>query len=170
MEREDRATAVGVTIRPYRDGDAPALCKLFFRSVRDVGPAKYDDAQVRAWAAAVPDPTRWAERMRGSETYVAERDDTIAGWIEFERDGHLDMLYCAPEFAGRGVAARLYALAEARARELGVTRFFTDASRFAQSFFRKHGFALDYHEEIVRHGVVIQSARMSKTLTQRDES
>ena len=164
MEREDGAAALAVTIRPYREGDAPVLCELFFRSVREVGPAKYDDAQVRAWAPAVPDAARWGERMRANETYVAEHDGTAAGWIEFERNGYLDMLYCAPEFAGRGVAAQLYAYAETQARALGVTRFHTDASRFAQSFFCKHGFAVDYHEDVVRDGIVIQRARMSKTL------
>ncbi|MDQ6924711.1 MAG: GNAT family N-acetyltransferase [Candidatus Eremiobacteraeota bacterium] len=154
-----------MTVRRYRDGDAAALCEIFFRSVREVGQAKYDDAQVRAWAHDVPDAAAWGTRMRENETFIAVRDgDEPVGWIELEADGHVEMLYCAPEAAGRGVAAQLYAEAEALARERGLTRLTTSASRFAESFFRKHGWSVDERETVTRFGVGIQRARMSKTL------
>ena len=163
MEREDDP-ARGVTLRRYREGDAQPLCELFFRSVREVGPAKYDDAQVRAWAHDVPDATAWGRRMRENETFVAVRDDVPVGWIELETSGHVEMLYCAPEAAGQGVATRLYAAAEALARERGFTRVTSDASRFAESFFRKHGWSVDERETVIKFGVAIQRARMSKAL------
>lgn len=164
MEREDGA-AGGVTVRRYRDGDAAALCDIYFRSVREVGPAKYDDAQVRAWAHEMPDATAWGKRMRENGTFVAVRNgDVPVGWIELEADGHVEMLYCAPEAAGHGVAARLYAVAEALARERGLAKLTTAASRFAESFFAKHGWAVDERETVTRSGVGIQRARMSKTL------
>ncbi|HEV2737405.1 MAG TPA: GNAT family N-acetyltransferase [Candidatus Elarobacter sp.] len=154
-----------MTIRRFRDGDAQALCEIFFGSVREVGPAKYDDAQVRAWAPGVPDAAAWGGRMRANETFVAVRDGDVAvGWVELETGGHVEMLYCAPEAAGRGVAARLYAAAEALARERGLTGLTTDASRFAESFFRKQGWSVDERETVIRFGVEIQRARMSKTL------
>ena len=164
MERED-GPAGDVTVRRYRDGDAAALCDIFFRSVREIGPAKYDDAQVRAWAHDVPDATAWGESIRENETFVAARNGDVAvGWIELEPDGHVEMLYCAPEAAGRGVAAQLYAAAEALAHKRGLTRLTTVASRFAESFFRKHGWVVDERETVTRFGVGIQLARMSKTL------
>ena len=164
MEREDVA-AERVTIRRYREGDAEPLCVLFFRSVREVGPAKYDDAQVRAWAHDVPDATAWGERMRENETFVAlANGDVHVGWIELEADGHVEMLYCAPEAAGRGVAASLYSAAEAVAHERGLSRLTSAASRFAESFFCKHGWAVDERETVTRFGVGIQRARMSKSL------
>jgi putative acetyltransferase len=153
------------TVRLYRDGDAQPLCELFFRSVREVGPAKYDDAQVRAWAQDVPDAAAWGARMRENDTFVAVRDDGVpVGWIELETGGHVEMLYCAPEAAGRGVAAQLYATAERLARERGLAQLTTDASRFAESFFRKHGWRVDEHETVICFGVEIQRARMSKSL------
>ncbi len=164
MEREDRA-ARDVTIRRYREDDAPALCELFFRSVREVGPAKYDAAQLHAWADRVPDAQTWHARMAANATIVAVGDDGVpAGWIELETDGHVDMLYCAPETAGRGVAAQLYASAESLARERGLTHLTTHASRFAEPFFRKHGWSVDERETVTRFGVGIQRARMSKIL------
>jgi putative acetyltransferase len=164
MER-DNVPARGVTIRRYRDDDAAALCELFFRSVREVGPAKYDDAQVRVWAHDVPDTVAWGRRMRENETFVAVSDDGVpAGWIELAGHGHVEMLYCAPQTAGRGVAVQLYAAAEALARERGLTHLTTDASRFAESFFLKQGWIVDEHETVTRFGVDIQRARMSKPL------
>ena len=164
MERKDRA-AGRVTVRHYRESDAAALCLIFFRAVREVGPAKYDDGQVRAWAHDVPDAAAWDKRMHANETFVAVRDDDVpVGWIEMEADGHVDMLYCAPEAAGRGVAALLYAAAEKLAHERGLARLTTAASRFAESFFRKQGWSVDERETVTRSGVGIQRARMSKTL------
>jgi putative acetyltransferase len=154
-----------VTVRRYRDGDSTALCELFFRSVREIGPAKYDDAQVRAWAHAVPDATAWGRRMRANETFVALRADGVPlGWIELETAGHVEMLYCAPDAAGRGVAAQLYAAAESLACQRGLTHLTADASRFAESFFFKNGWRVDERETVTRFGVEIQRARMSKTL------
>ena len=162
MDRDDTGA---VTVRRYRESDAAALCEIFFRSVRDVGPAKYDDAQVRAWARDVPDAATWGQRMRANATFVAVRDgDVPVGWIELETDGHVDMLYCAPEAAGCGVAAQLYAAAEGLANECGLDRLTTAASRFAESFFSKQGWSVDERETITRFGVGIQRARMSKVL------
>ncbi|MDQ6942175.1 MAG: GNAT family N-acetyltransferase [Candidatus Eremiobacteraeota bacterium] len=152
-------------MRRYRDGDAAALCEIFFRAVREVGPAKYNDAQVRAWADDVPDAAAWGKRMRANETFVAVRDGGVpVGWIELEADGHVDMLYCAPEAAGRGVAAQLYSAAEGLAHVRGLDLLTTAASRFAESFFRKQGWNVDERETVMRFGVGIQRARMSKTL------
>lgn len=154
-----------MTIRRYREGDAASLCALFVRSVREIGPAKYDAAQIGAWAHDVPDAVAWGARMRQNETFVAVGDDGMpAGWIELEADGHVDMLYCAPEATGRGVAAQLYAAAERLARERGWTHLTTHASRFAESFFRKHGWRVDERETVIRFGIAIERTRMSKTL------
>ncbi len=154
-----------MSIRRYREGDAEALREIFFRSVREIGPAKYDGAQVHAWAHDLPDAAAWERRMGANETFVAVNgDEAPVAWIELETSGHVEMLYCAPEAAGRGVGAQLYAAAEALARERGLTRLTTDASRFAESFFRKHGWHVDERETVVRFGVEIQRARMSKEL------
>jgi len=160
----ERGGALPVTVRRFRDDDAEALCEIFFRSVREVAPARYDDAQVRSWAPTVPDVNRWRPRMREFDTFVAVRDDDVpVGWIALD-GAYVDMLYCAPEAAGRGVAARLYAAAEAVARERGFTRLTADCSQFAESFLGKHGWVVDDYEVIARDGVEIPRARMSKTL------
>lgn len=154
-------------IRAFRDSDTDTLIELFKRSVLELGPAKYSADAVRAWAGGEKDVNRWRRRMAAAETFVAECDGEILGWIEFERDGHLDMLYCSPTAAGKGVAQRLYDFAVQRARELGILRFFAEASRFSESFFLKNGWTVDQREILVRDGAEIPRARMSKRLESR---
>jgi putative acetyltransferase len=100
------AARLFVQIRRFRDSDTEALIALFERSVLELGPKKYSAEAVGEWAGGVKDVERWRQRMRRSETFVAEDENgTLLGWIEFERDGHLDMLYCSPEAAGTGRSA-----------------------------------------------------------------
>lgn len=151
-------------IRRFRDSDTEALIVLFKRSVLELGPKKYSVEATREWAGGQKNVDRWRERMLQSETFVAEDEGTLLGWIEFEPDGHLDMLYCSPEAAGKGVAQQLYDVAVKRAREMHIERFFAEASRFSESFFLKNGWEIESREMLVRNGVEIARARMAKSL------
>jgi hypothetical protein len=55
----------GTRIRAYQAGDASAIVRLFYETVRSVNRADYSDEQVRAWAPSVPDPNGWHARMAG---------------------------------------------------------------------------------------------------------
>ena len=154
----------GLTVRPYRDGDAEALVLIFFASVRQLARVKYSEEQVRAWAPGVPDPSVWEARMGSNETFVAECNGREVGFIELERDGHLCMLHRSPNDSGQGVAEMLYQAVEARAYELKIPRIFTEASHMAESFFAAHGYVVDGRESAEREGVLLPRARMSKML------
>jgi putative acetyltransferase len=153
-----------MTVRPYRAGDAASLTRIFFSAVHELGRAKYDDAQVRAWAPSIPVPGEWETRTRLNETFVAERNGNLVGFIEVERDGYLRMLYRRPGISGNGAAEALYVIAEARVRELGIPRIWTEASLLAESFFMRHGYSLDGRENVERNGIILPCARMSKVL------
>jgi putative acetyltransferase len=151
-------------VRFYRDGDAALLVQIFFAAVRELGIVRYAQAQVRAWAPRIPDPLKWEARMRLNETFVAERNGELVGFIELERNGHLTMLYRKPGISGNGVAEALYRIVEHRARELRIPRIRTEASLLAESFFERHGFNLESRENVERNGISLPRARMSKTL------
>ena len=151
-----------ITIRGYREGDAKALIDVFERSVRTIAPSKYSDLQVAAWLSPRRDVVAWNRRILPREAYVAQRKDgRLVGWIEMELDGHVDMLYLGPEAAGKGVGDMLYAVLLAGARKLGIKKMHTEASRFAESFFRRHGWRVEKREAIMRGGIAIDRARMS---------
>ena len=72
-----RMTARTTRIRDYGAGDAPAIVRLFFDTVRKVNREDYSEEQVEAWAPGVPDPEEWHTRMNGRRTLVAEEE---GGW------------------------------------------------------------------------------------------
>jgi putative acetyltransferase len=151
-------------VRDYREDDAGPICRLFYETVRSVNLRDYSPEQVRAWAPEVPDPVAWHGRMSGRHTLVAEGDDGLAGFLELEDDGHLDMLYCRRDRVGRGVGSRLYAAAEERARTLGLDGISTEASITARPFFERHGFRVVRRNVVVRDGVELVNFSMEKTL------
>ena len=91
---------------------------VFFDAVRTAGLHDYSQAQVEAWAAAMPDPAMFdacAKDGRLILVAVNEVDEPIA-YGDLEANGHIDHLYCRPEVIGTGVASALYDRLEQQAR------------------------------------------------------
>jgi putative acetyltransferase len=157
---------VEVTIRAYEPRDAAGLADVFFRSVRQVALSDYAPAQVAAWA---PEP-RTAEWAHGEATdgrlvlVAANEDDRPVAYIDLEPNGHIDRLFCAPEAAGQGIAARLYDAVEAAARQQRIRRLFTEASELARRLFERKGFTVVERQDLVVRDVPIHNYRMAKTL------
>ncbi len=152
-------------IRRFEPADAPRLCEIFYRSVHEVARAKYDQAQVDAWAPSVPDPQRWLARLSEYDTFVADNAaGEPVGWIAMSADGYIDMLFCLPEATRCGIATKLYACVEEIAIARGFPRITAHASLLAEPFFIKHGWIVDERESVVRAGVDLPRAAMSKTL------
>ncbi|MFC7767026.1 GNAT family N-acetyltransferase [Leucobacter soli] len=72
--------------------------------------------------------------MSSRGSFVATVDDEIVGFSDVAADGRIDMMFVAPEHQRRGVAGRLLAEAERRARTSGVAELYTDASITARPF------------------------------------
>jgi putative acetyltransferase len=153
-----------VVVRPYRPGDAPALCHLFHASVHGATAAHYSGAERSAWAPIVPDAELWAMRMAARHTFVAERAGQALGFVELEDDGHVAMLYVHPSIVGQGLGGRLYDVAEARARFLGLRRLFTEASYVARPLFAARGFRVVRENRVDRRGVMLTNFSMEKDL------
>src|ERR1700736_3548127 len=93
-----------VNIRFYEPKDAAFLAAVFFDAVRTFGLRDYSQAQVEAWAPAMPDPARLEARAKDSRLIlvaVNEVDEPIA-YGDLELNGHIDHLYCRPEVIGTG--------------------------------------------------------------------
>jgi putative acetyltransferase len=153
-----------VAIRRFSDGDAQRVAEIYYRSVHEVAARNYDERQRNAWAPELPDPARWLPRLRAYDTFVAEEDGVAIAWIAMTPEGYIDMLFCLPEAAGRGIASQLYAEAERIAIGRGIERLTAHASLLAQPFFAKHGWVVDAHEDYVKSGVILPRAAMSKQL------
>jgi putative acetyltransferase len=131
-------------IRPFRASDAGAVADLTLAAIRAIGPRAYSPAQVAVWAGRHPGPERFLDRVaKGDRILVAvDAGDVPVAYALTEPNGHLDMLYCHPDHAGRGLGLALLEAAEAEAREGGLTHLFTEVSELARPVFERAGYAL----------------------------
>jgi 8-oxo-dGTP pyrophosphatase MutT (NUDIX family)/ribosomal protein S18 acetylase RimI-like enzyme len=158
--------AAGIRIRAFRPADAPTLARLFHDAVHGIAAHHYTPAQVAAWAPAVPDPARFLARGADGRTLlVAEGADGVPlAYGDVEADGHIDHLFCRPDAAGAGVAARLYGALEEAARARGIARLYTEASEPARRFFERRGFALLHRRDFTLAGEPMHNYAMQKQL------
>jgi putative acetyltransferase len=151
-------------LRPYAAQDAGALAGIFFDAVRIGAAPKYTAAELAAWAPERPSADKWAARLAGLWTVVAEDGGRPVGFMSLADSGYLDLAYVAPDRRGQGVADALWLslLAEARAR--GLPRLTTEASRMARPFFLRHSWQVESSQQVERHGVAIENFRMFRVL------
>lgn len=153
-----------LTVRAYSAADVGALFRVFAASIHALATTHYSEAQRRAWIGAEPDLEQWNKRFLRGQTLIAEQDGAIAGFIVYEPDGHIDMLFTDPAFARRGVAALLYGQAERSLAAAGINELFTEASLVARPFFEKQGFRVTEEQLAERGGVSLRRFAMRKAL------
>lgn len=151
-------------IRPFEPDDAGPLGEVFHRAVRDGAAARYRPDQVAAWSPEQPSGARWSDRLATADTVVASEGETRFGFMTVDETGYLDLAFVLPEKMGTGVADRLYAMLETRARARGTLTLSTQASLLAEPFFARHGWTLVRRQEVEINGVVLANAWMEKSL------
>ncbi len=138
-------------VRPYQHSDAHTLAALFTASVHVLAAPLYNNAQCNAWAPhSPPDLERWHRRLSDLCTLVAHDPHSIAGFISYEQNGHIDLLYTAPSFARCGVASLLL---ESVTQALPEADLHTEASLVAEPFFSRHGFEIVEEQNVTVSGV-----------------
>lgn len=154
-------------IRQYRESDVEAVALLFTESVHRLACSHYDETQLAAWAPRAPDLSCWSARLAHLTTLVAEVNTQLAGFISYEQNGHIDLLYVSSEHSRRGVASELYSQAEAALIAGGVVEIFTEASMVARPFFERYGFRVAEEQFVQRRGVAFRRYAMRKLLAQQ---
>jgi putative acetyltransferase len=152
-------------IRPSAPSDLKGIVSLFGDSIHGLAVQHYNEAQRAAWAPPSPDLVEWKQRLSALTTLVAEDNGRLAGFLSFERNGHIDLLYTAPHAARRGVASALYRESERRLIALGTELLFTEASLVAAPFFIRQGLHVVEEQQVERRGLVFRRFAMQKALT-----
>ncbi len=153
-------------IRPFEPRDAADWARIFHAAVHGIGARDYSPAQCAAWSPS-PAPVAGvlAHVAAKHRVWVAtDAGDVAQGFIELDRDGHIDCFYLAPEVAGTGIGAALYATLEEEARTLGLSSLYVEASAAAQRFFLRQGFTVKARRTIERRGVELFNFEMIKPL------
>lgn len=153
-----------LSIRPFQIEDAAALSALYAASVRALGARDYSDAQVEAWASLTPSAEGLIDRMQDGRTRLVAVIDGVAGFIDLEADGHIDLLYVAPAAVGLGVARALLETAEALAPLSGVSRLYAEASETARPVFERLGYTMIARRDFEVAGVPIHNWAVEKPL------
>src|SRR5690606_6090894 len=113
------STVKSLTIRKYRIQDLSPVVRLFTDSVHELTAAAYDETQRYAWASRTRNLDTWQQRLDAMETLVAEEGSALAGFISYEPNGTIDLVFTAPNFARKGIASALYNEAEQQLKERG---------------------------------------------------
>lgn len=146
-------------LRPFEVADSAAMIDLFYRSVHEAACEYYDADQLDAWAPKGMDACAWTKRCLSRATWLAFKGDQLAGFIEWEADGHIDLLYVHPDFQRCGIAHALYH----RVLDEKMPRLYVEASHAARGFFERFGFSVDEEQSVHRNGQVLTNFKMSKT-------
>jgi len=134
-----------LTLRPATAGDLADL--------RAIVVAAYAVYIPRIGRPPAPITADYAGAVARGEVWVAARDGEIAGLIVLiPRLDHLmlENLAVRPAAQGRGVGARLLALAEREARRLGLAeiRLYTNAAMTENlAYYPRHGYRLTHRAE-----------------------
>ena len=154
-------------IRAYTDADLAAVAQLFTDAIHGLAVSHYDAVQLRAWAPQPPDLGIWERRLKPLKVLVAqgaENGEALLGFVGYEEDGHIDLMFTSPLAARRGVASQLLARAEAALRGLGVAGLYTEASLLGRPFFAGQGFTVKEEQHIELRGAQFRRFAMVKAL------
>jgi len=134
-------------IRKYQPGDELAIGQIYYDAVHQLTCDDYSEEQRHAWATPfeTDDPARaekWRRRCELKQPRVAIVDGEIAGFIEFEEDGHIDCTYASPAHAGQGHMSAIMKQIFTEARQSNLIRLYAEVSITARPFFKRHGFCV----------------------------
>jgi GNAT superfamily N-acetyltransferase len=128
-----------ITVRRAGEADAIAL--------RSIAVAAYQRYVPRIGRAPAPMTADYPAAARGGLAWVVVEDGTVAGFvILIPRPGYLllENVAVLPAAQGHGIGSRLLALAEDRARALGLTeiRLYTNEAMTENlAYYPRHGYA-----------------------------
>lgn len=158
-------------IRGMRVSEFKKVTKLIYDSVHILCANDYTKEELDAW---VPEdlhmPAFFSSLSRCHTIVALDEKNEIVGVMSTEKDGYVNRLYTRFDCAGRGVGSALLAQTEAWAKKRGIKRLTLEASRSAESFYRKMGFIRTGTVKSVKNSVPFESAEMRKELWENGET
>lgn len=151
-----------LTLRSFKNADAPRLWQLKYCTIRTVNIRDYSDAQVKAWAPDVQVPKEWSERAKTMNPLVVELDGKVVGYADVQSDGYIDHFFCDSAHQGRGIGKMLMLGLFEAGKNKGVTRFYSHVSVTAKSFFAHFGFEVVKQQQVEIRGQMLSNYIMEK--------
>ncbi len=150
-----------ILIRPWRDGDFPAVRRILWESWMAAYSAFIPGEDLRAYFEATYRIDSLASLYASPhiDGFIGEADGDAAGWArtQFHKDEnrlYLASLYLLPSFQGKGIGGRLLRAAEERAVAHGLAEIWVGVmvqNEAARGFYERRGFRF-LREEPFRMG------------------
>lgn len=140
------------------------MFRVYFTAIRNTASRDYTPEQIEAWAPQDLDATLWAERIRGIDPFVVEREGEIVAYADVQPSGYIDHFFVSGACSRQGIGTGLMKRLHEEAKRLGLAELTSDVSRTAEPFFALHGFEVVERRFPVRRGVTIPNALMRKRL------
>ncbi|MBE9167613.1 GNAT family N-acetyltransferase [Pleurocapsales cyanobacterium LEGE 06147] len=151
-------------LRPYQVSDAEILAAIYRDAVTGIGASAYDAQQIAVWSLYPEDIEEFRQLLGCGLTLVAVENSRAVAFGQLNPPDRLAYLYTASNFARLGYGTAIYQRLEAYAREQGIKRLHTEASRISKHLFLKMGFCIVERELAVRHGVEFERFKMEKVI------
>ena len=152
-------------IRRFRLENGHPARDVKVAAVKTGASGRYSAEELADWLGDPAMPEGWGAWLHGHISFVDEAAGKITGFMMLERSGYLNMAFALLEQIGRGVADALYAPILAETQALALPRLLVLASRYAQSFFARHGWRVDRMSTVTRDGIIFTEAHMVLDLT-----
>ncbi len=153
----------GVSLRPYLPSDTGQLHRLVKASILETASEDYSQDQCLAWIESFGGQAEFVEKLARNVTLLAICDDEPSGFISLKDNTQIDMLYTAPQFAGKGIATFLCNAIELLAAGRKSSKLIVDASDTAISLFT----ALKF-QPVRRNTVTINGQWLANTTMQKE--
>jgi len=153
-----------IKLRPFQSEDAKPCLDLFHETIRRVNIRDYTKEQIDAWAPADYDHESWASRFDDRFAHVACDGNTIVGFCDMTRTGHLDRLFVSADHQWQGIARLLVQRLLEDATPAGLSEITTEASITAKPFFERMGFEVVREQSVNCRGVHLTNFRMRREL------
>jgi putative acetyltransferase len=158
-------TLMSTTLRPYLADDFDVVSMIFVESIAVLTEEDYSENQRAAWISRASDEERFAKRLSGAITIIADVDGEPAGFASLKDNVTIDFLYVHPDFARQKVATILCEALERLAVGRGSKEVVVDASDTALPFFDGRGYAPQQ-----RNSVPIEDEWLANTTMKKDVS
>jgi len=155
-----------IYIRKFELSDLLEIYQLFYETVHEINKQDYTEEQLNVWAPKFPDLDIWKKTLSNNYTLVAidSTDSKLVGFVDMEKTGYLNRIYVHKDHQNQGIAKLLLLAIEKRAKELGLTRLFSEVSITARAAMEKIGYVTEEQKTRDKGEVVFIQYAMSKKL------
>ena len=153
------------TLKATNTADALKAARLFHDTIHSVNCADYRAEELEAWSPNGQDYLlEIASKLANEDTLLAKECGIVVGFASLDANCDLDMLYVHKDRQYQGIASKLLAELEDKARSQGKTSIQTYASITARPFFERRGYQLIEKNIVVRRGVQLHNYLMKRDL------